>query len=186
MFGVKITGSPLSASKRLQFSIDMVPIPEIDCMKSVPSTLMPMFWMEESVHLNETYTKVLKNQLFRYVCHNLSMISPVVIQMHFFAQHDTHSLGYQMDKHCHRRHRFGSVGRPAISQSKRGQRNHAAGPETNAARRETTAFATTFGHTSNAANSEQYQNQTNAFEWHERRRRRPGADETSILMGSHY
>lgn len=64
---VQITGSPLSAAKRLQFSIDMVPIPQIDCMKSVPSTLMPMFWMEESVHLNETYTKVLKNKLFRYV-----------------------------------------------------------------------------------------------------------------------
>lgn len=62
-----ITGSPLSAAKRLQFAMDIVPIPEIDCMKNLPEVLMPMFWVEESAHLNKTYINVLKYQFFLFL-----------------------------------------------------------------------------------------------------------------------
>lgn len=42
-----MTGSPLAARNRLQFSIPFVPMPKVDVMKNVPDTLVPMFWVEE-------------------------------------------------------------------------------------------------------------------------------------------
>lgn len=60
----QITGTPLSGAKRLQMSLDVEALPEIDCMQRLPTTLMPLFWVEESVHLNKTYTNLLKYQLF--------------------------------------------------------------------------------------------------------------------------
>lgn len=61
---IKTTGSPLSGAKRLQLNMDMVPVPEVECMKNLPEMLMPMIWLEESIHLNKTWTNLLKYQLF--------------------------------------------------------------------------------------------------------------------------
>lgn len=50
-----MSGTPVSAAKRLQFNIDIVPIPEVESMKSMPNVVLPMFWVEESAKLNQTY-----------------------------------------------------------------------------------------------------------------------------------
>nr|AVM18969.1 sensory neuron membrane protein 1 [Holotrichia parallela] len=54
------TGSPLAARNRLQFSMPLMPIPKVDVMKNCPNTLLPMFWVEESIDLNKTMTKPIK------------------------------------------------------------------------------------------------------------------------------
>lgn len=50
-----MSGTPVSAAKRLQFNIDIVPIPEVESMKNMPNVVLPMFWVEESAKLNQTY-----------------------------------------------------------------------------------------------------------------------------------
>nr|QGW45470.1 sensory neuron membrane protein 1d [Bradysia odoriphaga] len=59
-----ITGSPVNAAKRLQFNLDIVPVPEVECMKKLPEVVMPLFWVEESASLNKTYVNILKYRLF--------------------------------------------------------------------------------------------------------------------------
>lgn len=54
----------MSAAKRLQFNIDLVQIPEIEVMRTVPEMVFPMVWVEEGVDLNKTFVNMLKYQLF--------------------------------------------------------------------------------------------------------------------------
>lgn len=53
------------AAKRLQFSLEVKPIPEIEWMKSLPDVILPLFWVEEGVALGKEYTKKLKSQIYR-------------------------------------------------------------------------------------------------------------------------
>jgi scavenger receptor class B protein 1 len=60
----QISGTPLSGAKRLQFNIELLPIHEYDALQNVTKVMVPLFWVEEGVQLNKTYTNLLKYQLF--------------------------------------------------------------------------------------------------------------------------
>jgi hypothetical protein len=60
----QISGTPLQGQKRLQFSMEVEPIEEMEMMSKLPSMLLPFVWVEEGVQLNKTYTNLLKYQLF--------------------------------------------------------------------------------------------------------------------------
>ncbi|KAJ8927991.1 hypothetical protein NQ314_019519 [Rhamnusium bicolor] len=55
------TGSPVYAKKRLQFSMPLQPNPKVDLFNNFTDTVLPMFWVEEGVALNITFTKQLKD-----------------------------------------------------------------------------------------------------------------------------
>lgn len=60
----QMSGTPLSAAKRLQFNLEVVPIEQVPIMQNVQPMLYPLFWVEESANLNKTYVDMLKNSLF--------------------------------------------------------------------------------------------------------------------------
>lgn len=62
-----MTGSPLSAAKRLQFNLEVKPIEQVELMKNMPDVLFPLFWIEEGVNLGREFTDKMKNSLFLYV-----------------------------------------------------------------------------------------------------------------------
>lgn len=68
-----MSGTPVSAAKRLQFNLEVVPIPEVEIMKDLQAMVLPMFWIEEGAHLNQTFVAQLKNTLFLYVGKILSI-----------------------------------------------------------------------------------------------------------------
>lgn len=61
-----MTGTPVSASKRLQFNMDVVPIPKVEMMKNLRKMVFPTFWVEESVNLPPAFTDPMK-KMFLYV-----------------------------------------------------------------------------------------------------------------------
>lgn len=60
----QLTGTPLSAAKRLQFALEVKAIPEIEIMKTMPEVIFPLFWVEEGAHLGRDWTNKIKNSLF--------------------------------------------------------------------------------------------------------------------------
>lgn len=52
------------AAKRLQFSMEVKPLPDVEIMKSMPEVIFPMFWIEEGVSLGKDITNQLKYTLF--------------------------------------------------------------------------------------------------------------------------
>lgn len=63
----QMTGTPLSAAKRLQFNLQVRPIPEVDIMKDLREMIFPIFWIEEGAHLDKKFTNKIKNTLFLWV-----------------------------------------------------------------------------------------------------------------------
>lgn len=68
--GIKIlfesmTGTPVAARKRLQFSLPIEPIAKVSFMKTLPEALLPIMWVEEGLELNSTFTHQLDATLFR-------------------------------------------------------------------------------------------------------------------------
>lgn len=62
----QMTGTPLSAAKRLQFNLEVLPIPEVEIMQNFRPMLFPLFWIEEGAHLDKKFTNKIKNTLFLY------------------------------------------------------------------------------------------------------------------------
>lgn len=56
-----MTGTPLSAAKRLQFALDMEPVKKYPLMANLPRAAVPLFWVEEAAHLERKLTNI-----FRY------------------------------------------------------------------------------------------------------------------------
>lgn len=54
------TGSVLSGAKRLQFNLDIGPVPNISYTANLREMYYPMLWVEEKVALNETYVSQIK------------------------------------------------------------------------------------------------------------------------------
>ncbi|XP_034946984.1 sensory neuron membrane protein 1-like [Chelonus insularis] len=55
-----ITATPLAAGKRLQFNMMIFPIEKFKLMKTFPTALLPLFWVEEGLVLGDEYVKQLK------------------------------------------------------------------------------------------------------------------------------
>lgn len=53
-------GAPLSARKRLQFNIFIMPVEKFKLMKTFPNALLPLFWVEEGLLLDDEYLKPIK------------------------------------------------------------------------------------------------------------------------------
>lgn len=63
----KMTASPLAAAKRLQFNMDFKPIESIGLVKTMPTLVFPIFWIEESVVLPKVLVNQLKHTIFLWV-----------------------------------------------------------------------------------------------------------------------
>lgn len=46
------------------FSLELEPVTEVEVMANVPKVTLPVFWIEEGLDLNKTFTNLLKYQLF--------------------------------------------------------------------------------------------------------------------------
>ncbi|RZC31976.1 sensory neuron membrane protein 1-like, partial [Asbolus verrucosus] len=58
---ILMTGGPVAARKRLQFSMPIEPNPKVQIFNNLPTTVLPLFWVEEGVALNNTFTGPLKS-----------------------------------------------------------------------------------------------------------------------------
>lgn len=53
-----MTGAPVSAHKRLQFSLPLQKIPKVAMMAKLPEVMLPIMWVEEVCIFFLTYDKI--------------------------------------------------------------------------------------------------------------------------------
>lgn len=77
----RLTGTPVKAMNRLQFSMAVEPIASIEYLKNIRKMVFPFIWVEEGVALNKTFTNMLKYQLFLYVFEN-NIVKSILFDSH--------------------------------------------------------------------------------------------------------
>ncbi|XP_018396924.1 PREDICTED: sensory neuron membrane protein 1-like [Cyphomyrmex costatus] len=55
-----MTATPIRAHKRLQFNMFIQPIPKFKLMKNFPEALLPLFWVEEGITLDDEFVNKVK------------------------------------------------------------------------------------------------------------------------------
>ncbi|XP_012225459.1 sensory neuron membrane protein 1-like isoform X1 [Linepithema humile] len=55
-----MTATPLLAHKRLQFNMFIQPVPKFKLMKNFPEALLPLFWVEEGILLDDEFVNKVK------------------------------------------------------------------------------------------------------------------------------
>lgn len=55
-----MTATPISAHKRLQFNMFIHPVPKFKLMKNFPEALLPLFWVEEGILLDDQFVNKVK------------------------------------------------------------------------------------------------------------------------------
>lgn len=60
----QLSGTVLSVHNRLQFSLKVNPVQHVQLLSQLRALTMPLFWIEESLHLDETITRVLYGKIF--------------------------------------------------------------------------------------------------------------------------
>lgn len=55
-----MTATPISAHKRLQFNMFIHPVPKFKLMKNFPEALLPLFWVEEGILLDDEFVNKVK------------------------------------------------------------------------------------------------------------------------------
>lgn len=63
IFQHQTTGTPMSAAKRLQFNLEMVPVEDVPYLAEIQEMYYPMFWIEEGANLEKEYVKQIKTVL---------------------------------------------------------------------------------------------------------------------------
>lgn len=58
-----MTGTPLLAAKRFQLNLEVKKLPQIKLMENMPDLLWPLFWAEEFIALDRSFTDKMKNSL---------------------------------------------------------------------------------------------------------------------------
>jgi hypothetical protein len=64
IFFIKITGSPVNVANRIQFSMDVEPIEDFDLMASMKRSIVPIFWIEETLSLDKKLTNTMRYGLY--------------------------------------------------------------------------------------------------------------------------
>lgn len=59
-----MTGKPLNLAMRIQYNLDVEPIENLEVMKNLTKLIMPLFWVEEQLSANETFTNEIKQKLY--------------------------------------------------------------------------------------------------------------------------
>lgn len=55
-----MTATPIRAHKRLQFNMFIHSVPKFKLMKNFPEALLPLFWVEEGILLDDAFVSKVK------------------------------------------------------------------------------------------------------------------------------
>ncbi|KAL7736287.1 hypothetical protein ACLKA6_002956 [Drosophila palustris] len=104
----QLSGTVLSVYNRLQFSLKVSPVQHVRVLSQLRSLAMPLFWIEESLQLDEKFTAVLhkkifgvlnKNNLFRWLAIGLGSLGCALggLFLHL-RRNDAKRVGVEEDK----------------------------------------------------------------------------------------